>query len=428
SAPASTGPRAGSSAPRRPTSTPSGRARPSTSSSHPFGRNPPASSPSGARRRSSSSSNPFQRSRSNAPARSNPAMGTRPSSSSAPPLATASTPSSSSSSSGATRTPPPQRLKVAVTPAPSKAKPEQKSEPTKGKRKDRVRIPFPDHWPVPVDQFMFDPLDLELDVPVSLEKRKQILYYHYHLKRVSYYDLFNVPRSAKSRAIRRAYFTLSKEFHPDLFFRKELDRFQKRLEDVFKWLTEAYATLSNERKRQTYDRLLDRGYLGPWQLNSETSVPVRKPKPKTSSPSSRPAVPSGRSPRRGGGAAVERNSGARNWLSQGERAEARGDWVQGIDYYKQALEERFQVEAAIGLARCLLKVDRNMKQAEQLCRRVLREELTDAAQVDVLIVLARVLERQGRPAEAYAVYQQAQAIDPTNPVVRLDMQRVESSS
>ncbi|MEL6181842.1 MAG: hypothetical protein AAFS10_22975, partial [Myxococcota bacterium] len=128
SAPASTGPRAGSSAPRRPTSTPSGRARPSTSSSHPFGRNPPASSPSGARRRSSSSSNPFQRSRSNAPARSNPAMGTRPSSSSAPPLATASTPSSSSSSSGATRTPPPQRLKVAVTPAPSKAKPEQKSE------------------------------------------------------------------------------------------------------------------------------------------------------------------------------------------------------------------------------------------------------------------------------------------------------------
>ena len=53
--------------------------------------------------------------------------------------------------------------------------------------KDRVRVDYPENWPVPVDQFIFDPLDLELDIPVSLEKRKQILYYHYHLKRVSYY-------------------------------------------------------------------------------------------------------------------------------------------------------------------------------------------------------------------------------------------------
>lgn len=69
----------------------------------------------------------------------------------------------------------------------------------------------------------------------------------------THYDLLDVPRAADRRAIRDAYFALSKRYHPDVFFRRDLGAYRTRIDEVFRMLTRAYDVLSNPRQRAGYD-------------------------------------------------------------------------------------------------------------------------------------------------------------------------------
>ena len=67
----------------------------------------------------------------------------------------------------------------------------------------------------------------------------------------SYYEILGVPKTATSAEVRQAYVRLAKERHPDLF----TDPAEKaRAHDFFKEVTTAFNTLSNDRRRQEYDR------------------------------------------------------------------------------------------------------------------------------------------------------------------------------
>ncbi|HEX2568436.1 MAG TPA: DnaJ domain-containing protein [Polyangia bacterium] len=57
--------------------------------------------------------------------------------------------------------------------------------------------------------------------------------------------LLGVPRDADENTLRRAYFRLAKEFHPDRYFGRELGRYRSRLEALFGALTEAFRVLSD---------------------------------------------------------------------------------------------------------------------------------------------------------------------------------------
>ena len=95
----------------------------------------------------------------------------------------------------------------------------------------------------------------ELDEPVDLprERRKQILDLYYRLPQLDYYEVLGVPHDADRKRIRAAYFSLSKAFHPDSMFRKELGSFKAKMTKVFEALTEAYETLGKQAKRDDYD-------------------------------------------------------------------------------------------------------------------------------------------------------------------------------
>ncbi|RTZ91746.1 MAG: hypothetical protein DSY92_03805, partial [Planctomycetota bacterium] len=60
----------------------------------------------------------------------------------------------------------------------------------------------------------------------------------------SYRERLGVEPDADLRAIKRAYFELSREFHPDRFFRCELGPYTERLSLIFKTIAEAYEVLS----------------------------------------------------------------------------------------------------------------------------------------------------------------------------------------
>jgi len=105
-----------------------------------------------------------------------------------------------------------------------------------------------------------EPIDVEAEIDPSLEIdepfQRRILDYEIRLSG-SYHELLGVSRGADSVAIKKAYFSLSKEFHPDRYFRKKIGAFAPRLERVFRKLVEAYELLSDPATRAEVERSME---------------------------------------------------------------------------------------------------------------------------------------------------------------------------
>lgn len=63
-----------------------------------------------------------------------------------------------------------------------------------------------------------------------------------------YYEILGVPRNASTEEIKKAYKRLARKYHPDL------NPNDKRAEEKFKEISEAYAILSDPEKRKKYDQ------------------------------------------------------------------------------------------------------------------------------------------------------------------------------
>ena len=92
---------------------------------------------------------------------------------------------------------------------------------------------------VRIDPKLLDPtLDIDCDV------QRRILEFELSLAR-PYHELLGVPVGADPKTVKRAYFKLSREFHPDRYFRKQIGPYTKRLERIFKKVLEAHEILSD---------------------------------------------------------------------------------------------------------------------------------------------------------------------------------------
>jgi len=83
-----------------------------------------------------------------------------------------------------------------------------------------------------------------------------------------YYDVLNVEPTATTARIKRQYYTLAKQYHPD-----KVGKDDKEAANKFKEIAEAYQVLSDKEMRETYDKLGQEG-LSP----SRTSVAMGVPK------------------------------------------------------------------------------------------------------------------------------------------------------
>ncbi len=88
----------------------------------------------------------------------------------------------------------------------------------------------------------------EEEIKISLEE---------YLTRIenaaTHYDVFGVTPEAELSAIKTSYFSLAKQFHPDLFHNEIKPELQKKIQHAFTELAQAYDTLRDEEAREVYD-------------------------------------------------------------------------------------------------------------------------------------------------------------------------------
>ena len=263
------------------------------------------------------------------------------------------------------------------------------------KAADLSREMIPDGWPVAFEQFTFDPVVMSSGDALTTEQKQVVLYYHYHLKRVSYYRLFGVEQQAGRRDIKASYFNLSKAFHPDRWFRQDVGEFGGPIEDVFKWLNRAYSVLGSPRKRKGYNQLLKRGYLGEWQLERGGAPP---PRPRASN--------AGRETRRTFGVLAAR----------ARQAEASGDFSGAVELYGRALQVDPTPELRIRLVECMLKANVQPQEIEPHLSAA-REQGGD--EKSVLLLDAAIARRLNQIERAISSYLAVLELEPDNPVAKL---------
>lgn len=97
-------------------------------------------------------------------------------------------------------------------------------------------------------------VDESLDIPPEIQVR--ILELSAKLGELTHFEVLGVPLTADRSAVKRAYFSMIGDFHPDSYFGKSVGGFTKRMEKIFQRLTEAHDVLSNAKAREEYESYL----------------------------------------------------------------------------------------------------------------------------------------------------------------------------
>ncbi|HEY3446420.1 MAG TPA: DnaJ domain-containing protein [Myxococcales bacterium] len=93
-----------------------------------------------------------------------------------------------------------------------------------------------------------------LNEPVDLEeaRKKEILDLEARLDSDDFFTLLGVPLGAPAADCKKAYYELTKRFHPDRYFGKALGSYKARIDAIFRKLTEAQSTVSDPARRGEY--------------------------------------------------------------------------------------------------------------------------------------------------------------------------------
>ena len=90
--------------------------------------------------------------------------------------------------------------------------------------------------------------------PLSEKERAELDRLHTFARNADYYQLLGTPPDATAETITAAYYQMSRDWHPDRHYRRELGDYRNKLEIIFINITKAYKTLSDPDQRRRYNR------------------------------------------------------------------------------------------------------------------------------------------------------------------------------
>ena len=93
-------------------------------------------------------------------------------------------------------------------------------------------------------------IELTEDEKNAIEKMAKLI------KEGTFYQILSVPFDAKPEQIKMKFFELSKIYHPDRYFRKNIGHYKDMLTMIFKKLSDVYDTLYDLKKKQMYNTVL----------------------------------------------------------------------------------------------------------------------------------------------------------------------------
>ncbi len=90
-------------------------------------------------------------------------------------------------------------------------------------------------------------------VELTLEQVNNLDEVYAQLRTRTAFELLGLSRGADKKDVKRAYFKLSKEFHPDRFYGKKLGIYSERLTQIFQAIKAAFDLLSDDERRAAYE-------------------------------------------------------------------------------------------------------------------------------------------------------------------------------
>lgn len=81
----------------------------------------------------------------------------------------------------------------------------------------------------------------------------EVAQYLEYLQDLNFYQVLQLPPEGDAADIRRSYFRLMREYHPDRFMKEQNPQTRDQLKEIFRILTRAYETLAHPQSRRQYD-------------------------------------------------------------------------------------------------------------------------------------------------------------------------------
>ena len=98
------------------------------------------------------------------------------------------------------------------------------------------------------------------------------------LEKGDWYDLLGIESDFDAGELKRAYYDLSRQYHPDRFYRRDIVGHEELVEQVFAGINKAYNTLRDSTARRRYDEAVQKKNGG------KPRPPRTKPRPKKEEP------------------------------------------------------------------------------------------------------------------------------------------------
>jgi len=99
-------------------------------------------------------------------------------------------------------------------------------------------------------------IDPSLDIPETIQRH--VLAFQANRANGTDREILGLPEGADANAVKRAYFALSRQFHPDRYFGKNIGVYEDRLGAVFQQISDAYHGLTSALPKMAMAESLDR--------------------------------------------------------------------------------------------------------------------------------------------------------------------------